>query len=315
MDATPTLTVLMQREVDALYDLLSAVDAALRQLDITYIVIAGTLLGAVRSQSILFCDDDVDIAVLSVADYQRVVKELPPLLAPVASYKRRPWPAADKVRPKALPHVWIDVFLLRRYDSLTDLLDMCRFKDNGERQPRSYVVRILAPVLALCGADAAELASDSCDELPAATVDAWAAALAARSVFPLWHYDTRKGLELWPKEFFLAHELFPVQPASLTFGHLPLPGPADPVPHLRRAFGAACFREYPRHVDHSAWAKEFRGRQEPQENADAAADAAMAPLLPVHYVPVQHSDPAKRVHSSHDQAALAALLAAQGYEL
>ena len=257
---------------------------------------------------------------LSTADYERVATELPPLLAPIASYKRRPWPAADKVRPKAMPHVWVDVFVLKRYDSIADILDMCSFKDNGARQPRSYVMKILAPLLALCcdefGDGVGDLVADTdgCEQLPTAVVDTWGEALAARSTFPLWHYDTRKGLELWPKEFFLARELFPVQ-GGLAFGHLMLPGPADPVPYLRRAFGPTCFREYPRNVDHSAWAIEFRGRQGPPTPQDASTLTEMAPLLPIHYVPVQHSDPGKCVRTDHGQTALAALLAAQGYEL
>jgi hypothetical protein len=40
-------------------------------LGIPYVLIAGSLLGAVRSRSLLFCDDDADIAVFE-QDYAKV---------------------------------------------------------------------------------------------------------------------------------------------------------------------------------------------------------------------------------------------------
>lgn len=41
-------------------------------LGVPYLLVAGSLLGAVRSRSLLFCDDDVDIAVFE-EDYAKVM--------------------------------------------------------------------------------------------------------------------------------------------------------------------------------------------------------------------------------------------------
>lgn len=55
----PAPLLLTGKEVDALYDCMELLHGALQRLAIPYTLIAGSLLGAVRSQSILFCDDDV----------------------------------------------------------------------------------------------------------------------------------------------------------------------------------------------------------------------------------------------------------------
>ena len=60
----PNPLLLSRAEVDELYDLLASVLSALDELIIPHALIAGSLLGAVRSQSILFNDDDVDIAII-----------------------------------------------------------------------------------------------------------------------------------------------------------------------------------------------------------------------------------------------------------
>ena len=56
----PKPLLLQQKEVDALYDALSSTLHCLSSLSrpIRYSLCAGTLLGAVRSASLLFCDDD-----------------------------------------------------------------------------------------------------------------------------------------------------------------------------------------------------------------------------------------------------------------
>ena len=123
----PKPLLLQPREVDALYDTLEAVLSALAALNppAPAVLLAGSALGAVRSASILFCDDDVDIGILE-ADAARVAAALPGALRGVASYTRRPWPGGDRVRPRAAPSAWIDVFVLRRYDSAAVLAIKCR---------------------------------------------------------------------------------------------------------------------------------------------------------------------------------------------
>ena len=110
---------------------------ALRRLGARATLVAGSLLGAERSRSMLFCDDDVDIAVLdwpllgggqdaSAWEYERVMHALPALLGPSASLERLPWPGCDRIRPARAPAVWIDVFRLRRFESEPQLRALVR---------------------------------------------------------------------------------------------------------------------------------------------------------------------------------------------
>ena len=100
----PRGTLLAPKELSALYDLLEATQRALRQLGVPWLLVAGSLLGAARSRSLLFCDDDVDLAVFE-RDYPRVRAALPALLAGVGTYALRPWPGADHIRPLAQTQV------------------------------------------------------------------------------------------------------------------------------------------------------------------------------------------------------------------
>ena len=194
--------LLLPREVDALYDALELTGAALRAIGVPFTLLAGSLLGAIRSRSILFCDDDIDIGVMA-CDYARVRSELPSALGADAKYAVRPWPAADRIRPRACPQVWIDVFVLQEYRCESDLVAVISAKENGTPQPADYVDGILR-AMAEAGAS-----------------------------YPCFHYDNRKAIEMWPREFFLAHELRIDQPRlDIPFAHLGgLPIPALPV-HL-----------------------------------------------------------------------------------
>jgi hypothetical protein len=110
----PEPLLLQRQQVDALYDVLSLVIDHLAALRIPCWLVAGSCLGAVRQASILFCDDDVDIAVFH-EDLDRVRYELPVCLGRAAHYLVRPWPGADRIRPVANSSVWVDVFALKRY--------------------------------------------------------------------------------------------------------------------------------------------------------------------------------------------------------
>lgn len=196
--------LLRQAEIDALYDVLDLVDRALRRCSVEYCLIAGSLLGAVRSKSILFCDDDVDIAVIDV-NAARVALENDADLARLASFKRRPWPACDRVRPKAASTTWIDVFGLKRFGTRDELRAFVEFKRNGTPQDHNVVAHCLAPL----------------------------------ETFPLYHYDSPEAIRLWPREFFRPDELFPLR--RYAFGGRSYPGPRFPLGHLLRAFGLDAF--------------------------------------------------------------------------
>lgn len=257
--------LLSRREVDALYDCVQGVAEALDSLGARWCLVAGSLLGAVRSGSLLFCDDDVDLAVLE-KDYLSVRSELGTLLHSrgVGSLVTRPWPGSDHVRPARCTHMWLDLFVLRRFESREDLAALLRVKANGQPQPAGYCEAILA------------------------RID------GAAPRFPLWHYDSRKAIELWPREFFADHELLPLR-RDLPFGPLAAPCvPARPVGHLLRAYGADVFTTYRIADSHVDWVKELRERVA----ASGLVPGSKGRLEDLHFLPVQHSLRARRVDAS-----------------
>lgn len=69
----------LKEHQSALYCLLTEFDRVCRELDITYFLFAGTLLGAVRHQGIIPWDDDVDV-LMCREEYERFLKEAPLVL-------------------------------------------------------------------------------------------------------------------------------------------------------------------------------------------------------------------------------------------
>ena len=73
------------------------------------------MLGAIRQQSILFCDDDIDIAIIDrpgSGAYGKVSQNLAELLGKQFSYSIRPWEGGDKIRSKRISSVFIDLFTM-----------------------------------------------------------------------------------------------------------------------------------------------------------------------------------------------------------
>ena len=64
----------IKEQQQALYSLLCEFDRVCRELDIPYILFAGTMLGAVRHQGFIPWDDDLDVILLR-RDYERLLKE------------------------------------------------------------------------------------------------------------------------------------------------------------------------------------------------------------------------------------------------
>jgi cytidyltransferase-like protein len=237
MKLGPEPTLLSRKEVDALYETLQAILSALKSLHVDYIVTGGSLLGAIRQHSILFCDDDIDVTIIDypqghpcskiqngqthVSAHDKVSQNLKELLGPRYTYSMRPWEAGDRVRPKFMSSIFVDIFTLRRFDSLQDLKDLIGVKANGQTQPDDYVDRIV---------DTINSSAFSQGELT--------------PLCPFWHFNTRKAIELWPKEVYREHEIFPLD-RHLKFGPLDgILGPRMPVLLLQRAFGNDCFEVY-----------------------------------------------------------------------
>jgi cytidyltransferase-like protein len=282
----PKPTLLSRKEVDALYQTFRDVVSALNRLDVDYIVTGGSLLGAVRQHSILFCDDDIDIAIVDYdGDYERVSLNLHMFLGDqLYMYQRRAWEGGDRIRPCRMNNVYIDLFQLRRYDTLSDLSKVLGVKKNGQPQPKNYVEGITGTI------------QESCFSQKERT-----------PLFPLWHFSSRKAIELWPKEAYRESELFPLT-LDLKFGPLTgIKGPRAPVVLLKRAFGLDCFNVYYQSESHRApkdlynnHLVEDDGNLFPHTKAGGVWQCGTkVPLQDLHYLPMQPSSRKERRHTLH----------------
>ena len=77
------------------YKVLSAVTEGLDRLKVPYIMTGGSLLGAIRQKSILFCDDDIDLAIVEESSYELARESLPAILGDEFHYSIRPWEGGD----------------------------------------------------------------------------------------------------------------------------------------------------------------------------------------------------------------------------
>lgn len=304
--AGPEPVLISRKEVEALYDTLDAVTKALKQLQVQYIVTGGSLLGAIRQHSILFCDDDIDIAIIDdtqdLSVYQKVSDELQGLLGNEYRYLVKPWEGGDKVRPIRMNTVFLDLFVLRRYDNIQELKDVIGVKKNGQPQSQEYVQNIVTKIQ--------QAAFSQCE---------------FNALFPLWHFSTRKAIEMWSKEVYRPNELFPLV-NNLRFGPLTdISGPRMPVLLLRRAFGLDCFHVFyqsqSHHQDvkqkinhildcggdsnvHNIVSDQKNGLQPLVQKGGTWEGGAKMPLEDEHYLPVQPLSRAKRRYSFHNKETL-----------
>jgi cytidyltransferase-like protein len=297
----PEPTLLSRKEVDALYDILNAVRFALDKLSrehrrkIDYIVTGGSLLGAIRQHSILFCDDDIDIAILWDNNdhdsdiYESVIMpHLQEALGEDFVYQIKPWEGGDRIRSKRINNVFLDLFVIRSYQNMEELLQVIGTKKNGKPQSQAYVQGLV-------------------DKLTAAVVHNSETAL-----FPFWHFATRKALEMWVKEVYKEWELYPLQ-RDLKFGPLTgIQGPNMPVKLLKRAFGDDCFDVYYQSASHKESNKNSNTSIKSTNGDGKISDlppltqaggtwegGQKTPLLDEHYLPMQPMARAERRPTLH----------------
>ena len=296
----PEPTLISRKEVDALYDTILVIQQHLKVLNIQFIVTGGSLLGAIRQHSILFCDDDIDIAIIDDEDgaYDKVRDHLPSLLPDDYQYQIEPWPGGDRVRPRRFNNVFVDIFSLRRYNSEEELAGVIGRKANGQTQSRDYVDGILQTIR-----DAAYSQGETAD------------------LYPCWQFSTRKAIEMWPKEVYRESELFPL--GAVKMGPVTnLSGPRVPVLLLKRAFGLDCFEVYYQSVSHQTSGKEDRVSNKHQDSDTSTLPPLTStggtwesqtkqPLEARHYIPMQPTSKAKRRFTNHDQSELFAYLQTQ----
>lgn len=112
----PAPLILSAKETDALYAALGAVQAALDSAvpPVPWTLTGGSALGAVRSESILFCDDDIDLAIVGADNLARARAALRGCdgLQYSCAGSGKSGLCWDRARPIASTGVWIDVFSL-----------------------------------------------------------------------------------------------------------------------------------------------------------------------------------------------------------
>jgi len=300
----PEPTLISRRQVDALYEVLSAVTSALNQLGIPYILTGGSLLGAVRQHSILFCDDDIDLAILEEHNYERAKSQLQSILGNNYKYSIRPWEGGDKVRLKACSNVFLDVFCIRRYSNFEDLNKVIGIKKNGESHSDDYIHRIMKTI---CTA-----LHSQCEIIEPSKN----ASIHQELPCPIWHFNTRKAIELWPKEVYRDCEIYPLTKDLKMGPVVNLSGPHTPVRLLKRAFGGDCFNVYYQSISHGDGKsvvvdKDEASEEKKDENNTNTqypphisvggqwTQSKKTPLSEEQYIPTQSISKAKRRFSMH----------------
>lgn len=218
----PAPLLLNNKQISALYKTLKAIRDALKTLNVEWIVTGGSLLGAVRQEGMLFCDDDIDIAILSTESREKVRQSIQSKLGRDYHFKADAWEGGDRVRPRFCGDVFVDVFCLREYEDEDALREVLGKKKNGDDQPKDYVDGIVGKIR--------DCTSDGIGEhLP---------------LFPCFHFATRKAIEMWPKEVYRNAELLPIR-QDFRFGNVEDVGaPRCWRGLLERAFGRDCFEVY-----------------------------------------------------------------------
>jgi cytidyltransferase-like protein len=291
----PEPTLIGRKQVEALYDVLEAVKNALNTLEIPYVITGGSLLGAVRQHSILFCDDDVDIAIIQDSNgthYQTVQDKLQELLGPDYSYSVKPWEGGDRIRKKSASNVFVDLFCIREYKSEEELRQVIGIKKNGQSQSESYVNGITQTMQDALGGP----------------------------LFPCWHFDTRKAMELWQKEVYRKHELFPLDVNYKMGPVTDISGPRMPVLLLKRAFGNDCFDVYYQSHSHDMPCHDKSHHSTNGDSTDLKPIVAAGgtwesnvkmPLQDEQYIPMQPISRAKRRPTLHNKERLGQYLEQQ----
>ena len=300
----PAPTLVSRKEMDMLYRLLEAVSSALDTLEIDYIVTGGSLLGAIRQASILFCDDDVDISILDPYPddsdrsiyFSRVVPQLQQTLGKDFRYKQDAWEGGDRVY-WGHSNVFLDIFVIRKYSSLDALESVLAVKANGQAQSPDYVTGIIDTIT-----EAAKQVGDPSQLVPLEV--------------PFWHFARRKAVELWPREVYRDWELWPLN-RNLQMGpRSGIKGPRLPVLLLKRAFGEDCLSVYYPSVQHGGnkSSTDIADNQQSPSTTNHLPPkvlpggtwehASKIPLEDEHYIPIQPTSKADRKSNEHCRRAL-----------
>jgi cytidyltransferase-like protein len=285
---------------------------------VAYIITGGSLLGAVRQHSILFTDDDIDIAIIEQTGncLQSVREQLPKLLGTDEfQYTIDAWEGSDRIRWKKCSNVFMDVFCIREYTCVDDLRSVLDRKRNGQPQTEQYVASVMDAIFA------SALIVEDChrDETNGRECQDDDNSQQPIPLFPCWHFDRRKAIELWPKEVYRSYELFPIRQHYKMGPVTDIGGPNMPITLLHRAFGTDCFTMYYQSSHHnnnkssldttststtilSNNKDEKKTVLQPHIRMGGTWEGTLGyPLLPEHYIPMQPTKRSQRRHTLHDK--------------
>lgn len=238
--------------------------------------------------------------------YERAKSQLPAILGKEYQYTIRPWEGGDKVRLKSCSNVFLDVFVMREYKNANELMEVIGVKKNGDRQNDEYVTGVVDTIYN-------SLHSQGENK----TYEKKAARATVEDVpYPIWHFNTRKAVELWPKEVYRECELYPTIHSLKMGPAVRIAGPNTPVWLLKRAFGSDCFDVYYQIMSHG-------GNDSSLHQTDGAdlkplvgqggqwSQSVKAALSDEHYLPMQPVSRAKRRPTLHDKTTLFEYLKSQ----
>lgn len=269
----PVPLFLSRKEVDTLYDSLQVVQRILIDLEMEYIPIKSTLLGAVRSKSILFNENDgIAIGIFdddsasfarfgrqqlsqALLNDEESLQEATPQQSNdehlaqheriIRYQERSPDGSCDRITFSSSSRIGIDLHVLCKYETRQDLLDKIDYDGNDTALRRTL------------------------DCIP-------------ESAFPLYHYDNAVAVKLKPLQYLTVAEVRPL--SSTAFGALELPCPNDCMTPLERFYG-------------SDWSTHYNTYD--ATNNDSSQQRL---LEEEHYLPTQHSY--RRIWSNHSKKVL-----------
>mmetsp|Transcript_41513 Transcript_41513/g.58416 ORF Transcript_41513/g.58416 Transcript_41513/m.58416 type:complete len:687 (-) Transcript_41513:104-2164(-) len=213
---------LTRRDVDLLYDLMEVLLDLLENLQVEYIAIGQTMLGAVRSESILFTSDGIELGIL-VENDQSYTKLQESLSRQFKSYLSRQANQEDK-RIEAQCQIQchsdscaqikankaeINLYRLFRFETVDELTRRVLTNHNEPLHNRHHQSHLA--------------------NLP-------------NTEFPLYHFHDANLILKRPHYYITMQEFHPKK--QMPFGHLKLSTPNGSVGASKRVFGQDCFTHF-----------------------------------------------------------------------
>ena len=327
----PTPLYLSQSEIDELYDMMEVLIQALDELLIPYSIMAGTLLGAVRSNSILFNDHDIDIAVIEPKKTawnddticKNLQQKLPLFLEKQIKDNKTGHSSSRESSNSSFFEEQQSQISHDTHSTDQSPTEAAPARYHYHHRPTEICDRIKSTMFPNVWIDifvlrkylnkqdfysitSTNVNDDSLESPP--TPDCQTQySKTIETLFrrdditgPIYHYHRPKAIVSKPNDFMSPEELLPVQKV-FSFGPLSqVSGPQMPVRILQRRFGQDCFTHYRLNND-----------QQKSKNNNLTINFTNFKLTDEFYLPVQHSSKQQNNQSQHNKIELDDYLAQQ----